>query len=97
MKCCVLSIGYELLQGRIVNTNATYIARRLTLLGHEVKAIIAVGDNFEDIFKALDFCLKVLDCELIISTGGLGPTPDDITLEAIARYFEKSRSGRYYS
>ncbi len=87
MKCCVLSIGYELLQGRVVNTNAAYIARRLTLFGHTVKAIVSVGDNFDDIFKAFDFCLKVLDCELIISTGGLGPTPDDITLEAIARYF----------
>ncbi len=87
MKCCVLSIGYELLQGRVVNTNAAYIARRLTLLGHAVKAIVSVGDNFDDIFRAFDFCLKALDCELIISTGGLGPTPDDITLEAVAKYF----------
>ena len=87
MKCCILNIGYEILQGRVINTNGAYLARRISILGHEVKLILSVGDNIEDIFKALKLCLDIFDCDLIITTGGLGPTPDDITLEAIARYF----------
>ncbi|HIP57214.1 MAG TPA: competence damage-inducible protein A [Ignisphaera aggregans] len=87
MECCILNIGYEILQGRVINTNGAYLARRLTILGHEVKVILSVGDNIEDLYKALKLCLDTFDCDLIITTGGLGPTPDDITLEAIARYF----------
>jgi len=87
MKCCILNIGYEILQGRVINTNGAYLARRISILGHEVKLILSVGDSIEDIFKALKLCLDIFDCDLIITTGGLGPTPDDITLEAIARYF----------
>lgn len=87
MRCCILNLGYEILQGRVINTNGAYLARRISILGHEVKIILSVGDNIEDISKALELCLNTFDCDLIITTGGLGPTPDDITLEAIAHYF----------
>jgi len=87
MKCCILTIGNELIQGRIVDTNSSFLARKLTIMGHEVLAKISVGDSFEMISKALRICIDIFGCDLIITTGGLGPTPDDITLEAIARTF----------
>ena len=86
MKVGIINIGYELLQGRVVNTNASYIARKVTLLGHDVAVIMCVGDNYNDIARALDIAFKIFDCDIVITTGGLGPTPDDITLEAIAKY-----------
>jgi len=88
-RAVILSVGYELLQGRVVNTNATYISRKLFLLGYEVKGIISVGDNYDDIGNALDFAINTLGARIIITTGGLGPTYDDITADAIARYFKK--------
>jgi len=88
-RAVILSIGYELLQGRVINTNATYISRKLSLLGYEVKAIISVGDNYNDIGKALDFAINTLGARIVITTGGLGPTHDDITADAIAKYFRK--------
>ncbi len=86
LKICILTIGNELLQGRIINTNASYLARKLSIGGHTVRAIITVGDTYDDIAKAIDLSIKYFGCNTIITTGGLGPTPDDITLEAIAKF-----------
>ncbi len=85
MRCCIITIGNEIIQGRIVDTNSAFLARKLSILGHEIRAKISVGDSHELIAKALSTCLDTFGCDLIITTGGLGPTPDDITLEAIAR------------
>ncbi len=87
MKVCILNIGYELLQGRVINTNASYLARKLTLLGHDVQAQLSVGDREEDIHRGLKACIELFDSELIITTGGLGTTPDDQTIPAIATFF----------
>ena len=77
MNASIISIGDELLIGQIVNTNASFIAEKLNLAGFSVKNIFTVGDNSKDIFYALNEA--ALTCKLIIITGGLGPTNDDIT------------------
>ena len=78
----IMPIGNELLIGRIVDTNSAWIARRLTFLGYRVYRIVKVPDSLSEIKSEL---LRALEySEVIITTGGLGPTYDDITLEAIA-------------
>jgi len=79
----IISIGNELLIGKTVNTNATWIARKLTLLGFNVKRIVTVGDIIEDIVSALRESIS-RGAKVIIITGGLGPTFDDKTSEALA-------------
>ncbi len=79
----ILSIGNELLIGRVVNTNAAWLARRLTVLGYRVMRIVAVPDVPEEIAEVVRASLG-RGVRALISTGGLGPTPDDITAEALA-------------
>jgi nicotinamide-nucleotide amidase len=87
MKTCeIIIIGNEVLQGHIQDTNSRWIARRLTELGFDVKGIFVVGDIVEDIVGTLSFLMK-LNLDLIFVCGGLGPTPDDKTFEAIAKCF----------
>ncbi|MEK7432995.1 MAG: CinA family nicotinamide mononucleotide deamidase-related protein [Cyanobacteriota bacterium] len=81
----VLCIGTELLLGDIVNTNATYFAQELSSIGIDLLHITTVGDNKKRIVNALDIATKRAD--IILTTGGLGPTEDDITHECIADYF----------
>uniref|UniRef100_A0A7C1CDT9 Nicotinamide mononucleotide deamidase-related protein n=1 Tax=Thermofilum adornatum TaxID=1365176 RepID=A0A7C1CDT9_9CREN len=82
-KAYILSIGNELLIGKITNTNASWLAQRLTLLGYCVERIIVLPDNMDDIIE--EFQRAVSRADLVISTGGLGPTPDDITNIALAK------------
>jgi len=82
MKAGILAIGTELLMGQTVNTNATYLSKQLNDLGIGVYYHYTIGDNPERIKKALRDMLET--CDLIITTGGLGPTLDDITKEVIA-------------
>jgi len=85
MKICgIITIGNEVLQGHIQDTNSRWIARRLTELGFDVRGIFIVGDVVEDIVDTLSFLMK-LNLDLIFMSGGLGPTPDDKTVEAIAK------------
>jgi len=87
MKSCgIITVGNEVLQGHIQDTNSRWIARRLTELGFDVKGIFVVGDAVEDIIGTLSFLMK-LNLDLIFMCGGLGPTPDDKTVEAIAKCF----------
>ncbi|MBM3267855.1 MAG: competence/damage-inducible protein A [Candidatus Sericytochromatia bacterium] len=79
----ILSIGTELLIGQVVNTNATWLARRLALLGIDVHRVVTVGDNMARLCEAVEIALGRAD--LVVCTGGLGPTADDITIEAVAR------------
>ncbi len=87
MKAAILSIGDEILIGQIENTNASWIARQLTDLGFGVNWILAVADNPEAIRDGLTETGKRAD--LIIVTGGLGPTKDDLTKETIASFFNR--------
>jgi len=85
MKAEILSIGDELLIGQVVNTNASYIGQKLTALGFDVKWITTVGDDQEELRKVLDAAFQRAD--VIIATGGLGPTHDDVTTKAVAEFF----------
>jgi len=81
----ILSIGTELLLGNIINTNAQWISEQLSLLGLNHFRQSTVGDNCERIIKVIQEISK--RSNLLITTGGLGPTPDDLTTEAIAKSF----------
>ena len=78
----LISIGDELLNGRTVDTNATFLGRRLTDLGLRVQGVAAVGDGQADIEAALRAACA--DADVVLCTGGLGPTDDDRTRDALA-------------
>lgn len=82
MKAEIISIGTELLLGQITDTNAPYLASELPLLGIDLYWITQVGDNRNRLVDALKRACNRSD--IIITTGGLGPTEDDVTREAIA-------------
>ena len=86
MKAELISIGDELLIGQVVNTNASWIASTLSRIGVKVVHIAAISDTHADIISALDEASGRAD--LIIMTGGLGPTRDDITKQTLAEYFD---------
>lgn len=86
MKVEIISIGDELLIGQTVNTNATYLAKNLTHLGLDVRWISTVGDEAEDLQGVLSTAMQRAD--VAITTGGLGPTHDDITKKVAADFFE---------
>ena len=81
----ILSVGTELLMGQIANTDAQYISRRLSELGVTLYRHVVVGDNPGRVREALGEALRRAD--IVITTGGLGPTEDDLTKEMVAEYF----------
>lgn len=83
MKADIFSIGTELLMGELVDTNGSWIASRLPALGIEVQGISLIGDNLDRLSEAFRRGLQRSD--FIFTTGGLGPTADDLTREAIAQ------------
>jgi len=83
MKAEIISIGSEILRGQITDTNANFIAQKLAELSIDLNYISAVGDNHKMLLSVLKKALSRSD--LIITTGGLGPTEDDITYQTIAR------------
>ena len=85
MKAEILCIGTELLLGDIVNTNAAFLAQKLAQMGIEVYHQTVVGDNPERLKTALGEAFS--RCDLVLTTGGLGPTYDDLTKETVAQYF----------
>ena len=84
MKCAVISVGTELLMGQITDTNAVYISRQLNMLGIDVLYRYTVGDNDGRLREILGLAAE--DCDLIITTGGLGPTEDDMTKETVSDF-----------
>ncbi len=90
----ILSIGTELLLGNIVNTNAQWISEELSILGLNHFRQSTIGDNSERITKLIKEISS--RSNLLITTGGLGPTPDDLTTEAIAKSFNATLSEREY-
>ncbi len=85
MSIAIISTGTELLKGSVLNTNAGFIGRRLGTAGLRAALAITAGDSPRELFNALADALKAADT--IIVTGGLGPTRDDLTLAAVARFF----------
>lgn len=85
MKAEIVSVGTELLMGQIANTDAQYLSKRLPELGIAVYRHVTVGDNPERIKEAVQNAISRSD--LVITTGGLGPTEDDLTKEMVAEVF----------
>ena len=87
MKAEIIAVGTEILLGDIVNTNSAYLAKELALLGIDVYHQSCVGDNEQRLMDTFSEGLKRSD--IIITTGGLGPTSDDITKEVACKMFEQ--------
>ncbi len=87
MKAHLLTIGDELLIGQTVNTNAAWLGEQLSLLGLHVARATTVGDQEDVLREALDDAFDTAD--LVITTGGLGPTHDDITKKVVAHYLNQ--------
>jgi nicotinamide-nucleotide amidase len=83
MNCEIIAVGTELLLGDIVNTNGQYISQRLSSLGLDVYHHTVVGDNLDRLVEAIKIASSRAD--VIITTGGLGPTDDDITKLGVAK------------
>ena len=86
MQADIITIGDEILIGQIVDTNSTWIANQLESAGVKVRQITSVSDEKEHILLTLDSALKSSD--LVILTGGLGPTNDDLTKHALCDFFQ---------
>jgi nicotinamide-nucleotide amidase len=85
MKAEIISIGDELLIGQVINTNASWIGEQLTMAGIKVYQAVSIADDYNHIFEALELAGKRADVVLI--TGGLGPTKDDITKKTLCDFF----------
>ena len=81
----IITIGDELLIGQTIDTNSAFIAQELNRIGVWVKRRVAVGDVYDDIWQALDE--EKQHSQILIITGGLGPTADDITKPLLCKYF----------
>ncbi|WP_394217271.1 competence/damage-inducible protein A [Halobacillus trueperi] len=87
MRAEIVGVGTELLLGQIANTNAQWISSRLATLGHSVYHHTVVGDNLKRVTDS--FALAETRADLVIVTGGLGPTEDDLTLDAAQLVFDE--------
>ena len=85
MKAIIVTIGDEILLGQILDTNSRYAASALARLGIETVKMLSVSDKPQEIRAAADAALQQAD--LVIFTGGLGPTKDDLTKKTLADYF----------
>jgi len=88
VKADIITIGDEILIGQIVDTNSAWIAARLGEVGVSIRRKYSIGDRREEIFEALEESLA--KSQLIIITGGLGPTKDDITKRVLAEFFDST-------
>ncbi|MEM1583293.1 MAG: molybdopterin-binding protein [Nitrososphaerota archaeon] len=80
----LITIGYEILDGRILNTNSKWLAENITAMGGKVTRMVTVGDSIKDISSSIREALK-RKVDWIITSGGLGPTYDDLTLQGVAK------------
>ncbi|WP_089331488.1 competence/damage-inducible protein A [Hymenobacter mucosus] len=81
----IMTIGDELLYGQVVDTNSAFLGQELAKLGLRVRQITSVSDRADEIVTALDLARQRAD--VVLMTGGLGPTKDDLTKHVLARYF----------
>ena len=84
----ICTIGDEILIGQITDTNSAHISRALNSLGIKVSRMVSIGDDHDVIIQSLTKELK--ENEIVITTGGLGPTKDDITKTALAELSEST-------
>lgn len=85
MTASIITIGDEILIGQIVDTNSAWMAEQLNLKGIQVRSMVSIGDTEQEIHRVLHECMT-LD-KLVLMTGGLGPTKDDITKKVIAAFW----------
>ena len=85
MRAEIISVGTEILLGDIVNTNTQFLAKELASIGIEVYRQEVIGDNEDRLLGILEEALKRSD--MVITTGGLGPTKDDLTKETACKFF----------
>ena len=86
MKATIILVGTELLSGMTVDTNSIYMAEELNKYGVEIKYKFTVGDNIDDIVEAIEYGNSRSD--IVILSGGLGPTQDDLTKSAICKFLD---------
>lgn len=86
MKAAILSVGTELLFGQITNTNTVYLSQQMNMMGFDVMYHYTVGDNPDRVEEMMNLAFQ--DCDLILTTGGLGPTQDDLTKEIACKVQE---------
>ena len=86
MDTIIVTIGDEILIGQVVDTNSSWIARQLNLQGIKVQEMLSISDTHEAITESLNYAFSKVD--LVLMTGGLGPTKDDITKKTIADYYD---------
>ncbi len=85
MKYSIIAIGDELLIGQVTDTNSGWIAREMSVYGWELQKVQVVPDNADAIKKAIDIAFE--ESDVVLATGGLGPTKDDITKTTLCDYF----------
>ncbi|MCK5240290.1 MAG: competence/damage-inducible protein A [Candidatus Thorarchaeota archaeon] len=85
LRAGILTIGNEILNGLVLDTNANWMEKQLVKLGVEMRRLASVRDEIDEIGTGLGFLAK--HCDVVITSGGLGPTHDDMTLQAIAVAF----------
>ncbi|MBT4791371.1 MAG: competence/damage-inducible protein A, partial [Halobacteriovoraceae bacterium] len=83
----LIIIGNELLNGKIQDKNTFFMAKNLYQQGHHLRKVHLIGDNYQDFSKALIEAQQSV--QVVITTGGLGPTKDDLTKEMLASFFNK--------
>lgn len=84
-KAAIVTIGDEVLIGQVINTNASFMGQRLSEIGLDVVRTLVAGDNYDEIMRAFKECNN--EFEVVLVTGGLGPTHDDITKKVVADFF----------
>ena len=84
MNASIITVGDEILIGQIVDTNSAWIGQQLNGIGIEVREILSVGDRHEEIIRALNEACAL--SEIVLVTGGLGPTDDDLTIASLADF-----------
>jgi len=85
LSVALVVVGNEVLSGDTLDTNGNYLAKRLSEIGHSLELIVTIRDSFEAFEEFVAPVIKRFD--IVITSGGIGPTPDDITRDAVARIF----------
>ena len=81
----IITIGDELLIGQVVDTNSAWMGQELNKIGIEVLRIVSIRDREKEILEAIDNAMERVN--IVLVTGGLGPTKDDITKQTLCKYF----------
>ncbi|SVA40171.1 uncharacterized protein METZ01_LOCUS93025 [marine metagenome] len=84
MDAVVITIGTEILMGELIDTNSAYLGDQLPRIGIRLKKLVSIGDNLREIRETLES--ELVTADIVFTTGGMGPTSDDLTREAIAEF-----------